>query len=140
MRPPAQAIPFSAKHVVDKQASLYGATKKSNENIAHVYHHLHGLKLTGLRFFTVYGPLGRPDMAYFGFSQAILSEKRITEFRRDDGTELERDFTYITDIVSGVIAASRLAAPLELFNLGNTHPEKVAAQSRSSPPISADLP
>ena len=121
-----KVIPFSEKHQVDSQASLYGATKKSNENIAHVYHSLHGLKLTGLRFFTVYGPLGRPDMAYFGFTQAILGGKRITEFRNADGTELMRDFTYITDIVSGVVAAMRLEAPLEVFNLGNTKPEKVS--------------
>lgn len=121
-------IPFSEKHQVDSQASLYGATKKSNENIAHVYHSLHGLKLTGLRFFTVYGPLGRPDMAYFGFTQSILAGARLTEFRNSDGTELQRDFTYVSDIVNGVIAASRLAAPLELFNLGNTHPEKVRAE------------
>ena len=100
-------IPFSEKHQVDSQASLYGATKKANENIAHVYHSLHGMRLTGLRFFTVYGPLGRPDMAYFGFTQAILAGKSITEFRNADGTELQRDFTYISDIVSGVIAASR---------------------------------
>ena len=122
-----ELIPFSEKHRVDSQASLYGATKKANENLAHVYHHLHGLKLTGLRFFTVYGPYGRPDMAYFSFTQAILAGKRITEFRKDDGEELQRDFTYIEDIVNGVIAASRLAAPLEVFNLGNTHPEKVSA-------------
>jgi len=121
-----KAIPFSEKHQVDSQASLYGATKKSNENIAHVYHSLHGLKLTGLRFFTVYGPLGRPDMAYFGFTQAVLAGKKITEFRNADGTELMRDFTYISDIVNGVIAASRLEAKLEVFNLGNTHPEKVS--------------
>ena len=119
-------IPFSEKHRVDSQASLYGATKKSNENIAHVYHSLHGLKLTGLRFFTVYGPLGRPDMAYFGFTNSILAGKRLVEFRNADGTELQRDFTYITDIVKGVIAASRRAAPLDLVNLGNTHPEKVS--------------
>ncbi|KAL1523907.1 hypothetical protein AB1Y20_018826 [Prymnesium parvum] len=145
-------VPFSETHRVDQQASLYGATKKSNENIAHVYHHLHKLKLTGLRFFTVYGPIGRPDMAYFGFtqertlhaprspppfalhaphlrlmpSQAILAGRRITEFRKDNGDELQRDFTYISDIVDGVIAASRLAAPLEIFNLGNTRPEKVS--------------
>ena len=75
-----------------------------------MYHSLHGMKLTGLRFFTVYGPLGRPDMAYFGFTQAILRGKKITEFRDKDGTELKRDFTYITDIVGGVIAASRKAA------------------------------
>ena len=122
-----EVIPFSEAHRVDSQASLYGATKKANENLAHVYHHLHGLKLTGLRFFTVYGPYGRPDMAYFSFTQAILAGKRITEFRKDDGEELQRDFTYIEDIVNGVIAASRLAAPLEVFNLGNTHPEKVSA-------------
>jgi len=119
-------VPFSEKHRVDSQVSLYGATKKANENIAHVYHNLHKLKLTGLRFFTVYGPLGRPDMAYFGFTQSILGGKRLTEYRRDDGAELERDFTFISDIVKGVIAASRLAAPLEVFNLGNTHPEKVS--------------
>ena len=119
-------VPFSEGHRVDSQVSLYGATKKSNENIAHVYHNLHKLKLTGLRFFTVYGPLGRPDMAYFGFTQSILKGERLTEYRRDDGTELERDFTFISDIVKGVIASSRLAAPLEVFNLGNTHPEKVS--------------
>jgi len=119
-------IPFSETHQVDSQASLYGATKKSNENIAHVYHSLHGLKLTGLRFFTVYGPLGRPDMAYFGFTNSILGGKHLTEFRNGDGTELQRDFTYISDIVGGVIAASRKAAPLEVFNLGNTRPEKVS--------------
>ena len=108
------------------QASLYGATKESNERIAHVYHHLHGLRLTGLRFFTVYGPIGRPDMAYFSFTQDILSGRRITEYRKSDGTELQRDFTYVSDIVDGVIAASELGAQLEVFNLGNTHPEKVS--------------
>ena len=78
-------VPFSETHRVDEQVSLYGATKKADENIAHVYHHLHGLRLTGLRFFTVYGPLGRPDMAYFGFTNAILQRKQITEFRNADG-------------------------------------------------------
>ena len=119
-------IPFSEKHRIESQASLYGATKEANERIAHVYHHLHGLKLTGLRFFTVYGPIGRPDMAYFSFTQAIVAGKRITEYRKDDGTELQRDFTYVSDIVEGVIAASELGAPLEVFNLGNTRPEKVS--------------
>jgi len=119
-------IPFKEAHRIELQASLYGATKESNERIAHVYHHLHGMKLTGLRFFTVYGPIGRPDMAYFSFTQDILQGKRITEYRRDDGTELQRDFTYVSDIVDGVIAASELGAPLEVFNLGNTHPEKVS--------------
>eukprot|EP00962_Isochrysis_galbana_P036396 scaffold12578_cov128-Isochrysis_galbana.AAC.6 len=119
-------VPFSEKHRIDRQASLYGATKQSNERIAHVYHHLHGLKLTGLRFFTVYGPLGRPDMAYFSFTQDILSGRAITEFRNPDGTELMRDFTYVSDIVAGIVAASRLAAPLEVFNLGNRKPEPVS--------------
>jgi UDP-glucuronate 4-epimerase len=108
------------------QASLYGATKESNERIAHVYHHLHGLRLTGLRFFTVYGPIGRPDMAYFSFTQDILQGKRITEYRKNDGTELQRDFTYVSDIVEGIIAASELGSQLEVFNLGNTRPEKVS--------------
>ena len=112
--------------LLSHSSSTVGATKKANENIAHVYHSLHGLRLTGLRFFTVYGPLGRPDMAYFGFTQAILAGKKITEFRNADGTELMRDFTYISDIVDGVIAASRLESKLEVFNLGNTHPEKVS--------------
>jgi len=119
-------IPFKEAHRIELQASLYGATKESNERIAHVYHHLHGMKLTGLRFFTVYGPIGRPDMAYFSFTQDILEGKRITEYRRNDGTELQRDFTYVSDIVDGVIAASELGAPLEIFNLGNTQPEKVS--------------
>ena len=119
-------IPFHETDRIVLQASLYGATKESNERIAHVYHHLHGLRLTGLRFFTVYGPIGRPDMAYFSFTQDILSGRRITEYRKSDGTELQRDFTYVSDIVDGVIAASELGAQLEVFNLGNTHPEKVS--------------
>jgi len=118
--------PFKESHRVELQASLYGATKESNERIAHVYHHLHGLRLTGLRFFTVYGPIGRPDMAYFSFTQDILQGKPLTEYRKADGTELQRDFTYVSDIVDGIIAASELGAPLEVFNLGNTHPEKVS--------------
>ena len=119
-------IPFHETDRIVLQASLYGATKESNERIAHVYHHLHGLRLTGLRFFTVYGPIGRPDMAYFSFTQDIISGRRITEYRKSDGTELQRDFTYVSDIVDGVIAASELGAQLEVFNLGNTHPEKVS--------------
>uniref|UniRef100_A0A7S0JJC4 NAD(P)-binding domain-containing protein n=2 Tax=Calcidiscus leptoporus TaxID=127549 RepID=A0A7S0JJC4_9EUKA len=119
-------IPFQESDRIDSQASLYGATKKANENIAHVYHHLHGLRLTGLRFFTVYGPYGRPDMAYFSFTQAILAGQQIVEYRKDDGTELQRDFTYVSDIVNGIIAAMHLGAPLEVFNLGNTRPERVS--------------
>jgi len=119
-------IPFQETDRIVLQASLYGATKESNERIAHVYHHLHGLRLTGLRFFTVYGPIGRPDMAYFSFTQDILQGKRITEYRKNDGTELQRDFTYVSDIVEGIIAASELGSQLEVFNLGNTRPEKVS--------------
>jgi len=119
-------VPFQETDRIVLQASLYGATKESNERIAHVYHHLHGLRLTGLRFFTVYGPIGRPDMAYFSFTQDILQGRRITEYRKQDGTELQRDFTYVSDIVDGIIAASELGSQLEVFNLGNTHPEKVS--------------
>ena len=119
-------VPFSEKDRIDSQASLYGATKQSNERIAHVYHHLHKLRLTGLRFFTVYGPYGRPDMAYWSFTDAILKGKPIVEYRNADGSELMRDFTYISDIVSGVVASMRLGADLEVFNLGNTRPEKVS--------------
>lgn len=118
--------PFSEQDVVDAQASLYGATKKSDESIAHVYHHLHGLKLTGLRFFTVYGPCGRPDMAYFEFADSIVKGSEITLFETETGEEMRRDFTYITDIVDGVISSSRLAAPLEIFNLGKGTSEKVS--------------
>ena len=123
-------IPFSETDRVDDQASLYGATKKADESIANVYHSLHKLKLTGLRFFTVYGPLGRPDMAYFSFTNDLLRRRQIIEYRQEDGTELERDFTHVSDIVKGIIAASRRASENEIFNLGNTHPAKVSSLIR----------
>ena len=115
-------IPFAETDPVDKPASFYGATKRSNELIAHAYHHTHGLSVTGLRFFTVYGPWGRPDMAYYSFTKAILEGKPITVF---DKGELKRDFTYVDDIVEGVVKAVDLGAACELFNLGNNHPVSV---------------
>ena len=94
--------PFSETDPVDRPASFYGATKRSNELIAHSYHHLHGLSCTALRFFTVYGPWGRPDMAYYAFTKAILREEPIAVFGEG---KLLRDFTYIDDIVQGTLAA-----------------------------------
>lgn len=111
--------PFSEDDRTDQQASLYGATKKSNELMAFTYHHLYGIPVTGLRFFTVYGPWGRPDMAYFSFTKAILENKPIEVFNHG---KMMRDFTYIDDIVSGIIAAVDLESGLEIFNLGNHQP------------------
>ncbi len=92
-------MPFSVHHNVDHPVSLYAASKKANELMAHSYSHLYGLKCTGLRFFTVYGPWGRPDMAYFLFTKAILEGKPINVFNHG---KMKRDFTYIDDIVEGV--------------------------------------
>ena len=119
---------FSETDPTDTPVSLYAATKKSNEMVAHTYAHLHGLPATGLRFFTVYGPAGRPDMAYFGFTKAILEGTPIQVFNEG---QLERDFTYIDDIVSGVVAAAAappldLEAPYRLLNLGNHQPVTLA--------------
>ena len=118
---------FSETDPTDAPVSLYAATKKSNEMVAHTYAHLHGLPATGLRFFTVYGPAGRPDMAYFGFTKAIVEGTPIQVFNEG---QLERDFTYIDDIVSGVVAAAAappvdLAVPYRLLNLGNHQPVKL---------------
>ena len=93
-------MPFSVSHNVDHPVSLYAASKKSNELMAHTYSHLFGLPVTGLRFFTVYGPWGRPDMAYFSFTKAILSGQRIDVYNHG---KMMRDFTYIDDIVQGVV-------------------------------------
>ena len=112
-------IPFAESDKADHPVSLYGATKKANEDLAASYHYLYGLSVTGLRFFTVYGPWGRPDMAYYSFTQAIRTGDPIRVFNHG---QMRRDFTYIDDIVSGVIAAIDLAAPLEVFNLGNHEP------------------
>lgn len=119
-----QKIPFSETDSTDSPASLYGATKKSNEVIAHSYHHLYGIPCTGLRFFTVYGPWGRPDMAYYSFSDKLLSGEEIPVFNHGD---MGRDFTYVDDIVAGIDASLNLGAPWEIFNLGNSHPERLGS-------------
>ena len=118
---------FSETGPTDTPGSLYAATKKSNEMVAHTYAHLHGLPATDLRFFTVYGPAGRPDMAYFGFTKAIVEGTPIQVFNEG---QLERDFTYIDDIVSGVVAAAAappvdLGVRYRLLNLGNHQPVKL---------------
>lgn len=112
-------VPFSESDRTDHQASLYGVTKKANELMAQNYHHLFGIPVTGLRFFTVYGPWGRPDMAYYSFAKAILSGKPIDVYNEG---RMMRDFTYVDDIVSGTAAAMDLGAGCEVFNLGNHQP------------------
>jgi UDP-glucuronate 4-epimerase len=111
--------PFSVTDRVDRPVSLYAATKRYNELQAHAYHHLYGLRCTGLRFFTVYGPWGRPDMAYFKFTKAILEGRPIDVYNRG---RMRRDFTYVTDIVDGVLAALDKGYPCEIFNLGDARP------------------
>ncbi|MBN8611046.1 MAG: NAD-dependent epimerase [Deltaproteobacteria bacterium] len=107
-------MPFSVHHNVDHPLSLYAATKKANELMAHTYSHLYGLPTTGLRFFTVYGPWGRPDMALFLFTKAILAGKPIQVFNHG---KMRRDFTYIDDIVEGVVRTSdHLATPTPDWN------------------------
>lgn len=111
-------IPFSESDNVDHPISIYAATKKADELIAHTYAHLYGLPTTGLRFFTVYGPWGRPDMALFIFTKAILEGREIDVYNYG---KMKRDFTYIDDIVDGVIAALDKRFKYEVFNLGNSH-------------------
>jgi UDP-glucuronate 4-epimerase len=101
---------------------LYAATKKTNELYAHTYHHLYDINCTGLRFFTVYGPYGRPDMALFKFVDKILQGKPIEVYNHGD---MQRDFTYVTDIVAGVLSALDNPFPYEIFNLGNNKPIKL---------------
>lgn len=115
-------VPFSEKDAVDAQASLYGVTKRSNELMAKTYNHLYGIPVTGLRFFTVYGPWGRPDMAYFSFAEKIMRGEPIEVFNHG---KMLRDFTYIDDIVNGTVAAMDLGANCEIFNLGNHQPESL---------------
>jgi UDP-glucuronate 4-epimerase len=132
-------VPFSEKDRTDQPASLYAATKKAGEEIAHSYNHIYGLSITALRFFTVYGPYGRPDMAYFFFTKDILKGKQITVFESPDGGTVARDFTYIDDIVKGCLGALDTAkkstgsggkkkgnAQFRVFNLGNTSPVPVS--------------
>merc|ERR1711878_102909 len=124
-------VPFAETDEVDQPASLYAATKKANEMIAHSYKHIYGLSVIGLRFFTVYGPWGRPDMAAFHFTKKIEKGEAIKIFQGPGGSELERDFTYIDDIVRGTVAAvdhvapSVKPAPCKVYNLGNRNPESV---------------
>jgi UDP-glucuronate 4-epimerase len=115
-------VPFSVGDPVDHPISLYAATKRANELQAHVYHHLYGMHCTGLRFFTVYGPWGRPDMAYFKFTKAILEGRPIDVYNHG---RMRRDFTYVTDIVDGVVAALEKNLPYEIFNLGDAHPAEL---------------
>jgi UDP-glucuronate 4-epimerase len=135
-------VPYAEGDDVDHPVSLYAATKRANELMAHAYSHQFGIPTTGLRFFTVYGPYGRPDMAYFLFAKNILEGKPITVYR--SGT-LERDFTYIDDIVEAVVrigdvpaagdphfdrghpAPQRSSAPFRIYNIGNHHSETVNA-------------
>jgi len=130
-------MPFSVDDNVDHPVSLYAATKKANELMAHTYSHLYGLPTTGLRFFTVYGPWGRPDMAYFLFTKAILSGKPIQVFNQG---RMKRDFTYIDDIVEGIVrvleripqpdsdyasdvgSPGASSAPYKIYNIGNNQP------------------
>jgi UDP-glucuronate 4-epimerase len=129
-------LPFSETDNVDHPVSLYAATKKANELMAHTYSHLYNIPTTGLRFFTVYGPWGRPDMAPFLFADAVLNNRSIKVFNHGD---MMRDFTYIDDIVEGVIRVlnkppekptmpalqANTHAPYRLFNIGNNHPEQL---------------
>jgi UDP-glucuronate 4-epimerase len=122
-----EKVPFSVEDNVDHPISLYAATKKSNELMAHTYSHLYDFKTTGLRFFTVYGPWGRPDMAMFLFTDAIANGKPIKVFNHG---ELERDFTYIDDIVQGVFAVIEKEIKesdklYSLYNIGNSKPVRL---------------
>lgn len=123
------SVPFRESDRTDEPVSLYAATKKSNELMAYCYSHLYGFPATGLRFFTVYGPWGRPDMAYFSFTKKMLSGEQIPVFAEG---RLERDFTYIDDIVEGIVrllhkpqAAEAGRAPHTVFNIGNHQPVRV---------------
>lgn len=135
-----KVAPFSTNHNVDHPVSLYAATKKSNELMAHTYSHLYNIPTTGLRFFTVYGPFGRPDMAYFSFTNRILKGEAIDVYNHGN---MERDFTYIDDIVSGIEKLidkapqpnvewdeekddiSESFAPYKIYNIGNNSPIKL---------------
>ena len=117
-----EKLPWSEDDRVDDQLALYGMTKRANELMAHTYHHLYDVSVTGLRFFTVYGPLGRPDMSLFLFTDAILNDKPIQIF--GDG-KMQRDFTYVDDIVSGVVAAIDKNYDEEVFNLGRGKKEEL---------------
>ena len=125
-------VPFEESDFVDHPVSLYAATKKSYELMAHTYSHLYDIPATGLRFFTVYGPMGRPDMAYFGFTNKFFNNEPIKIFNNGDfDNDLYRDFTYIDDIIEGIerlLTKPHLSgegAPHRVFNIGNNNPEKL---------------
>ena len=136
------AMPFSVHHNVDHPVSLYAATKKANELMAHTYSHLYGLPCTGLRFFTVYGPWGRPDMALFKFTRAILADQPIQVYNHG---KMQRDFTYIDDIIEGVVRVMAQVpvadprwsghspdpgtsyVPYRIYNIGNNQPIQLEA-------------
>jgi UDP-glucuronate 4-epimerase len=148
-------MPFSIHHNVDHPVSLYAATKKANELMAHTYSHLYGLCCTGLRFFTVYGPWGRPDMALFLFTRAITEGKPIKVFNHG---KMQRDFTYIDDIVEGVVRVmARLPepnpawrgdnpdpgtsyAPYKLYNIGNNNPVELLEFIKEINPVMSPPP
>ena len=122
-------VPFSTEDQVDKPVSLYAATKKSNELMAYAYSKLYGIPLTGLRFFTVYGPMGRPDMAYYKFAKKIMAGEPIQIYNHGD---MRRDFTYIDDIVAGIEkilchppGKDENGAAYKIYNIGNNKPEKL---------------
>ena len=127
-------VPYSTEDKVDNPVSLYAATKKSNELMSHAYSKLYNIPSTGLRFFTVYGPAGRPDMAYFGFSDKLVKGESIRIFNYGN---CQRDFTYIDDIVEGVVHVMQHAPerrngddglpvpPYSLYNIGNNNPENL---------------
>lgn len=135
-----KTLPFSTRDSVDHPVSLYAASKKSNELMAHCYSHLYGLPTTGLRFFTVYGPWGRPDMALFLFTQAMIENRPIDVFNHGD---MKRDFTYVDDIVEGIVRVidnppaanpnwpeaqvdpSTSSAPYKVYNIGNSAPVRL---------------
>jgi UDP-glucuronate 4-epimerase len=134
-------VPFEESDPVDHPVSLYAATKKSNELMAQTYSHLYRIPATGLRFFTVYGPMGRPDMAYFGFADSYFGGRPIAIYNNGDfENDLYRDFTYIDDIVDGIIrliekppagtgtaGVDGAGAPHKVYNIGNNSPEKLMA-------------
>jgi len=118
-----EKIPYSENDQTDAPVSLYGATKKSNELMAHAYSHLYKIPMTGLRFFTVYGPWGRPDMVYFKYTRSILEGNPIDVYNHG---KLKRDFTYVDDIVNGILSlipkAPKMDVPHHVFNIGNSEP------------------
>ena len=115
-------VPFSESDPVVQPVSLYAATKRENELLAHVYWNMYKLKSIGLRFFTVYGPMGRPDMAYYSFTEKIIEGKPIPVFNHG---KLSRDFTYVTDIVDGIVRCLQVEFEYEILNLGRGEPQKL---------------